>query len=90
MFIGQPGAAGAGLNLQIARYGIRFSRSYIPEDYEQTLGRNNRAMSPHESTTMFEVVTEDTKDEELGEYLVARKDLSSLITLDWVKERRGA
>jgi SNF2 family DNA or RNA helicase len=43
-FLGQPGACGAGLNLQVAQYMVRWSRSHFITHHNQSLGRNLRAV----------------------------------------------
>lgn len=43
-FLGQPGACGAGLNLQEAQHMCRWSRSHFVTDHNQSIGRNRRAL----------------------------------------------
>jgi len=43
-FLGQPGACGAGLNLQVAQHMVRWSRSHFITQHNQSLGRNRRAI----------------------------------------------
>lgn len=43
-YLGQPGAGGAGLNLQVAQYMVRYSRSHFIIHHEQSIGRNKRAV----------------------------------------------
>lgn len=85
-FIGQPAAAGAGLDLQRAQHAIRFSRSYIPEDFEQSEGRNNRAFSLFKNTTHHEIIAQGTRDADVYEALRDKKDLSSMLTLDFLEK----
>jgi hypothetical protein len=43
-FLGQPGACGAGLNLQVAQHMARWSRSHFITHHNQSMGRNRRAI----------------------------------------------
>lgn len=90
--IGQPQAAGAGLNLQIAGHAIRYSRTYRLMDWIQTRGRNQRAGKQyHRSISDHEVVTAGTTDEKVYDALRAKLDLSTSITADFIQpERRRA
>lgn len=90
-FIGQPATAGAGLDLQRAQHAIRFSRSYTLEDFEQSEGRNNRAYSPFPHTVHHEIVTNGTRDRDVYEALRNKKDLSGMLTRDFLAaEQRNA
>lgn len=84
-FVAHPASAGAGLNLQIAGYAIRFSRSYRPIEYIQTRGRNQRVGKQfHKSITDFEVITNYSTDLKIASVLEKNLDLSSEITLDFL------
>lgn len=88
--VAQPASAGAGLNLQMAGHSIRYSRSHRLLDYIQSNGRNHRAGEQfHKSVTRHELVTVNTKDEEIHEGLIHKRDVSSEITLDHAKEQRS-
>ena len=84
--IGHPQTAGAGLDLQRAAHALRFSRSYVLEDFEQSDGRINRAHSEHDVTTHHEYITENSRDEDVALALFSKQDLSRSITLDFVTE----
>jgi SNF2 family DNA or RNA helicase len=90
--VAQPASAGAGLNLQIAGYSLRYSRSHRLLDFIQSNGRINRATSVqyHKYVTYFEIVARHTYDEYIYNNLKGKFDLSSLITLDAFKEMRLA
>lgn len=88
--IAQPASAGAGLNLQIAGHSTRYSRSHRLLDFIQSEGRNHRAgQQHHDHVVRHEIVTVDTKDEEIHDGLIEKRDVSSEITLDHAKEQRS-
>lgn len=89
--VAHPGAAGAGLNLQIAGHAIRWSRSYKLIEWEQSRGRNHRAGSKiHEAIFDHEIVTPDTTDEKVYEAISEKVDLAGKITMDFLgKEARN-
>lgn len=80
--IGQPGTVGAGNDFQVAQHAIRFSRSYITEDFVQSDGRVNRSHSEFDETIHHEIVCAETKDEDVYRALINDVDLASTITLD--------
>lgn len=90
-FLGHPAAAGAGLDLQRAQDAIRYSRSYILEHYEQSMGRNNRAFSEFDATNHHEIVAAGTEDHKIYLALKDRKNLAAEITMDFFSaETRNA
>lgn len=82
--IAHPATVGAGNDFQRAQHALRFSRSYILEDFEQSDGRINRAHSQFDRTSHHEYITEDSRDEQVATALFAKQDLSRTITLDFV------
>lgn len=84
--VAHPQAAGVGLNLQVAGHDIRYSRSYRPVDYIQTLGRNQRAGAQfHTRVTSHEIYARQTVDEKIFRALIEKQDLSGEITLDFLR-----
>lgn len=88
--LAQPASAGAGLNLQIAGHSVRYSRSHRLLDFIQSEGRNHRAGTQfHDHVVRHEIFTVATKDEEIHDGLIDKRDVSSEITLDHKKEQRS-
>ncbi len=88
--VAQPASAGAGLNLQIAGYTGRYSRSHKLLDWEQSRGRIDRPLlsGAHERITHFEIVTENSSDMKVFSDLSVKRDVSSELTLDDFVELR--
>ena len=82
--VGQPATVGAGMDFQRAQHSIRFSRSYINEDFIQSEGRTNRAFSAFDETVHHEIVTAETRDQEVYDALIHGRNLADTITLDFV------
>lgn len=82
ILVGQPAAVGIGMDFQRAQHSIRYSRSYVPEDFEQSEGRTNRAFSPFDETVHHEIVCAQTRDVLIYESLIEKIDLSKSLLLD--------
>lgn len=82
VIVGQPAAVGIGMDFQRAQHAVRYSRSYVPEDFEQSDGRINRAFSEFDETIHHEIVCAQTRDVLIYESLIDKIDLSSTLLLD--------
>ncbi len=87
--VGQPQAAGEGLNLQIANNDIFLSRSYSLKDWVQSSGRTPRIGSKHDSVTHHVIITEQSEDVVIDEALTEKRNEASDITRDgWLLSLR--
>lgn len=90
-FVGQPGTAGEGLNLQRAWHAIYLSRSYSPRDWKQSLGRLPRWGNPSPFVTIHLVLARNTIDTHIHEQLERKDgDARSLMRDDWLAALRRA
>ena len=88
VLVAQPASCGAGLNLQMAGHSIRYGRSHRLLDFIQSAGRIKRPNSLHKRIIYHEIFTANSSDQGVYEGLREKKDLSSIITLDHIKEMR--
>jgi len=86
VLIGNPGAAGIGINLTAASASIWYTRSYKLEHELQGDARNNRAGSErHETLFRWDIVAEGTLDEQIAERLEKKQSLGEGVLLELVK-----
>ena len=79
VFIGNPGAAGIGINLVSAGYSIFYSRNFSLEQYLQARARNHRGGSKeagHTSITHYDLVVQGTIDEHAQKMLASKQEMS--------------
>ena len=88
VFIGHPGSGGIGINLR-APYSIFYSRTFSLEHSLQAESRNHRGDSKawgFDKMTRYDLVCQDTIDEEVVSRLIAKEEISEK-TLRLVKEK---
>lgn len=80
LLIGNPGAGGIGLNLQVAPLAIYYSQGYNLEDRLQSEGRNHRGGSQmHPQITYVDLVAPGTIDEIVLEALQRKKSVADAV-----------
>ena len=87
VILGQPGAAGEGINLTAASYSIRYTRSHSLMHYQQSLGRLHR-IGAKRKVTNFDLVMKDTYDEIIYSTLKEKKRLLEKINITFIKNLR--
>ena len=88
VFLGNPGAAGIGINLQVSDTSIFYSRTFSLEHYLQARARNHRGGSKeagHTSITHIDLVVENTIDELVVEKLSGKLAMSDEVLKDVVR-----
>lgn len=78
-FIIQSQAGGAGLNLQMARYGFYYESPVSPISRKQTEGRFIRQHSLHEKVFLYDLVMHGTFDQRILDFHAEGKDLFDAI-----------
>jgi SNF2 family DNA or RNA helicase len=83
-FLGQPGACGAGLNLQVAQHMVRWSRSHFITDHNQSYGRNRRAVRDQlfKHIVYHSVMTDQTVDVRTEMRNRGKREFAGQIMLD--------
>jgi len=77
VLIGNPHAAGIGINLTESSYSIFYSRNFSLGDYLQAEARNYRGGSEmHQKITHVDLITEGTIDEAITEKLLAKQEIT--------------
>lgn len=85
IFVGNPAAAGIGLNLQVASTCIYHSNSFSYEDRVQSEDRVHRYGMTNK-VTYYDVIAEDTVDEYVQECIEEKKDVAELINRDGMRK----
>lgn len=88
VFIGNPGAAGIGINLVVSNYSIFFSRTFSLEQYLQARARNHRA-GQTQKVTHYHLVTPNTIDELVVKRLSSKQEIGEKILFDFAKDMRN-
>lgn len=87
VFIGNPSAAGIGINLVSASYSIFYSRNFSLDQDLQAEARNYRAgCEQHASITRIDLIANGTIDEIIYERLSQKLEISEKILVDVAKE----
>jgi SNF2 family DNA or RNA helicase len=82
VFMGHPLSAGIGINLIEAKYAITYSRNFSLEQHIQAEGRNYRGGSEiHEHVTHYDLVTQDTIDEDVLAALSNKQAISDSVLI---------
>ena len=81
-------AMSEGLNLQVARYVINFNLPDSAAIYTQRIGRARRVSSQFNNVTVYNLLTENSKDEERWENIQKNRDLEgALINVDAIQQQ---